>query len=80
MITGICRDISVGGMQVLTDTLPGPVGTAVRLNVTPPSDSGLKAFVAEGTVVRILEDQRGFSFRFTSISEDAKSSIERYIS
>ncbi len=80
LITGICRDISVGGMQVLTDHLPGPVGTSIRLNVTPPSDTGLSPFVAEGVLVRILEDQRGFSFRFTQISEDSKHSIERYIS
>jgi hypothetical protein len=79
LVTGVCRDISVGGMQVLTDRIPGTVGTSIQLNVAPPSDSGLKPFVAEGVIVRILEDQRGFSFRFTQISNDAKKSIESYI-
>ncbi len=79
LVTGMCRDISVGGMQVLTDTIPGQVGTAIRLNVTPPKDSGLKPFAAEAVVVRILEDQRGFSFRFTQISDDSKKAIESYI-
>lgn len=80
LITGICRDISVGGMQVLTDHLPGPMGTSIRLNVMPPSDSGITSFVAEGVVVRILEDERGFSFRFSDLEASARVAIERYIS
>ena len=79
VVSGICRDISIGGMQVLTDQNPGAVGTTIRLNVAPPKDSGLKPFVAEGVVVRILEDQRGFSFRFSQISDEAKQSIQGYI-
>jgi hypothetical protein len=79
VVTGLCRDISVGGMQVLTDQVPGSVGTSIRLNVTPPQDTGLKPFVAEGVIVRVLEDQRGFSFRFTQISDEAKQAIESYI-
>jgi hypothetical protein len=78
--SGMCRDISVGGMQVLTDTLPGKTGDRIHLNVMPPESSGLAPFVAHGVIVRILEDKRGFSFRFTDINDDAKSSIERYIS
>ena len=80
VITGMCRDISVGGMQVLTDILPGKAGDSIQLNVLPPAQSGLNPFVAQGVIVRILEDQRGFSFRFTRIDESARSSIERYVS
>ncbi len=79
---GMCRDISIGGMQILTDQIPGPAGTKVKLNVSPPSatkSSTIDAFVAEGVVVRILEDKRGFSFRFENISDKAKDSIENYI-
>ena len=79
LATGICRDISIGGMQLLTDKIPGEVGSSIHLNVTPPKDSGLKPFVAEGVIVRILDDKRGFAFRFTQISDDAKKSIESYI-
>ncbi len=79
IITGICRDISVGGMQVLADGNPGDVGAKIQLNVTPPQNSGLKAFVAEGVIVRLLEDGRGFSFRFTNLKDDAKKAIESYI-
>ena len=79
LVTGMCRDISIGGMQVLTDEVPGEIGTKIRLHVEPPKDTGLKAFVAEGTIVRILEDRRGFSFRFSKISDEAKKSIESYI-
>jgi len=80
VVTGMCRDISVGGMQVLTDILPGRAGDSIQLNVLPPAQSGLNPFVAQGVIVRILEDQRGFSFRFTRIDESARSSIERYVS
>lgn len=79
VIQGLCRDVSVGGMQILTDKVIGDVGSAIRLNVNPPDGSGLKAFVAEGVIVRILEDRRGFALRFTRISDEAKMSIEGYI-
>jgi hypothetical protein len=72
----VCRDISVGGMQVLTDRVPGKVGEKVRLNVTA---SSIEPFVAEGVIVRFLEDQKGFSFRFDRLSDQAKRSIEKYI-
>jgi hypothetical protein len=78
--SGMCRDISVGGMQVLTDAIPGKPGDRIHLNVIPPASTGLSPFVAHGTIVRILEDGKGFSFRFTGLGEDAKRSIERYIS
>ena len=77
--TAICRDVSVGGMQVLTDVIPGKPGETIRLNVLPPSASGLPAFVAEGVIVRVLEDGKGFSFRFTRISSEAKKAIEEYV-
>ncbi len=77
--SGMCRDISIGGMQVLTDSLPGKTGDQIRLNVMPPASTGLRPFVALGVIVRVLEDRKGFSFRFTEINEEAKQSIERYI-
>jgi hypothetical protein len=80
IMTGLCRDISVGGMQVLCETVPGVVGESIRLNVLPPDHANLKPFVAEGTIVRILEDKKGFSFRFTKLGDDVRSAIERYIS
>lgn len=73
----LCRDISVGGMQVLMDHSPGPTGAHLKLNVNP--NGGVPGFSCEGVVVRILEDGRGFSFRFTSLSPEAKASIEKYI-
>jgi hypothetical protein len=73
----ICRDISVGGMQVLMDHSPGPAGTELKLNVNPQGN--VPGFACEGTVVRILEDGRGFSFRFKTLSADARAAIEKYI-
>lgn len=79
---GVCRDISTGGMQVLTDKIPGKVGAHIKLNVSPSdgsSKSAMEPFVAEGVIVRILEDGRGFSFRFEKLNDQARESIESYI-
>lgn len=80
LVSGICRDISVGGMQVVTDQVPVQVGSTIRINVAPTANGTLKPFVAEGVVVRILDNQKGFSYRFTGLSEDAKQSIQSYLS
>ncbi|MBI3555618.1 MAG: DUF4339 domain-containing protein [Deltaproteobacteria bacterium] len=79
VIIAVCRDISVGGMQVLTDRIPGPVGSMIKLNVSPGDPTKVKGFVAEGEIVRVLEDGRGFSFRFRKITDEARRAIERYI-
>lgn len=79
VVIAVCRDISIGGMQVLTDRIPGEVGQTLKLNVSPADAKKVKGFVAEGEIVRILEDRRGFSFRFTKLSTDAKNAIVEYL-
>ena len=82
VIVGICRDISIGGLQVLTDRAPAPVGSRLKMNISPSGDGsgkGFQPFVAEGVVVRVLEDGRGFSFRFNRLADAARRSIEEYI-
>jgi hypothetical protein len=79
VILGVCRDISIGGMQVLTDRIPGPMGTKIRLNVSASGPRVIESFVAEGLIVRILEDGRGFSFRFNELSADSRAKIEEYL-
>ena len=78
VVIAVCRDISIGGMQVLTDRMPGEIGSKIKLNVTPAESKNVSGFVAEGEIVRQLEDGRGFSFRFTKLSSDAKKTIESY--
>jgi hypothetical protein len=83
----LCRDVSTGGMQVLTSKTPGKVGDRIRLNITPGvrsdikprHDSALKPFVAEGLIVRLLEDGRGFSFRFEKLAPEARLAIEEFV-
>lgn len=78
---GMCRDISVGGMQVLSSFVPEYSGIRLKLNISSPdvTQPAFEAFVAEGAVVRILDDRRGFSFRFENLSAHAKTIIERVI-
>ena len=80
VVSAICQDVSPGGMQVITEMIPGAVGEIIRLNVLPPAESGLPAFVAEGQIVRILDQKKGFSFKFTRISPEAIEAIEGYVS
>lgn len=75
---GICRDISIGGMQVLVDHFPCGVGERISINVHPENSE--HHFVAEGEIVRKLEADHGFSFRFIDLSNDAVVSIQKYIS
>ncbi len=76
---GVCRDISVGGMQVLTDRVPGKVGARIKLNISPAASSKVAPFTAVGVIVRLLEDGRGFSFRFEKLDDRAKRALEKQI-
>lgn len=75
---GICRDISVGGMQVLIDRFPGNVGNKISINVHPENTN--YHFTASGEIVRMLDGSGGFSFRFESLSDEAVTSISKYLS
>jgi hypothetical protein len=77
LFEGICRDISIGGMQVLVDDFQGQSGDKISINVHPENTD--YHFVASGLVVRMLEGNSGFSFRFQGLSEEAKRAIEKYV-
>ena len=77
LFEGLCRDISIGGMQVLVNDFKGLAGDKISINVHP--DNTDYHFTASGVVVRILEGNCGFSFRFQSLSDEAKSAIEKYV-
>jgi len=82
VFAAVCRDVSIGGMQVLTEELPGPVGTKIKLNISAPTTSAsskIQSFVASGVIVRELEDGKGFSFRFENLSEPALACIQNYV-
>jgi hypothetical protein len=74
---GICRDISIGGLQILVPDFPGIVGDTVQLNVHP--DNSEAQFVAQGKIVRLLEGGQGFSLRFFDLSEEAQGCIQDFI-
>jgi hypothetical protein len=74
---GICRDVSIGGMQVLVDHFPGRVGETISINVHPENTD--HHFVASGQIVRLLEGGHGFSFRFKNLTTEAQKAIQSYI-
>lgn len=77
LFEGICRDISIGGMQVLIDNFNGHAGDKITINVHPENTD--YHFTASGVVVRLLEGNSGFSFRFQGLSDEAKRAIEKYL-
>ncbi len=74
---GICRDISIGGMQILVDDFKGAAGDKITINVHPENSD--YHFTASGVVVRLLEGNGGFSFRFHALSDEARKAIEKYV-
>jgi hypothetical protein len=74
---GICRDISVGGLQILVSNFPVKLGETISINVHP--DNGDYSFVAAGEVVRVLEGDQGFSLRFNELNRLAENTIQSYI-
>lgn len=74
---GVCRDISVGGIQVLVSDFPGAVGDRITLNVHP--DNSDLCFTAEGEIVRILNGKNGFALRFVNPSPDMEAAIKDYV-
>lgn len=77
LFEGICRDISIGGLQVLTTAQNINVGDEVTLNVHP--DNTDHSFTAKGVVVRMMDDMRGLSLRFKDLSSEASEAIDAYI-
>lgn len=77
LFEGICRDISIGGMQILMDKFDGKSGDKISINVHPENTD--YHFTASGVVVRLLEGNAGFSFRFQGLSDEARRAIEKYI-
>lgn len=74
---GICRDVSIGGLQVLVSNYPAKLGDTVQLNVHP--DNTDYCFVASGKVVRVLDGNQGFSLRFFELNSEAQKAIHQYI-
>tara|TARA_B100001971_G_scaffold215195_1_gene260318 strand:+ start:146596 stop:147414 length:819 start_codon:yes stop_codon:yes gene_type:complete len=78
LFEGICRDVSIGGMQVLVDRFPGKAGERISINVHPENTD--HHFTASGEIVRLLDGGLGFSFRFINLSDAAIKAINSYIS
>jgi hypothetical protein len=74
---GICRDVSIGGLQVLVSDFPAHMGEEINMNVHP--DNSDYCFVATGKVVRVLDGNQGFSLRFQNLNPEASKAIMKYI-
>ncbi|MBT3981421.1 MAG: DUF4339 domain-containing protein [Bacteriovoracaceae bacterium] len=77
LFEGLCRDVSIGGMQILVNQFPGKAGDKISVNVHPENSNF--HFVASGEVVRLLDGNQGFSFRFINLGEESLNVIRSYI-
>ncbi|MBP5296461.1 MAG: DUF4339 domain-containing protein [Bacteriovoracaceae bacterium] len=74
---GVCRDISIGGLQILAANVPVKVGDTISMNVHP--DNTQHSFVATGRVVRLLGQHQGLSVRFQNLDDAARQAINAYL-
>ena len=74
---GVCRDISIGGLQILVSNVPVQVGDTISMNVHP--DNTKHSFVATGRVVRLLGQNQGLSVRFQNLDDAARQAINAYL-
>jgi hypothetical protein len=78
--SGICRDISVRGMLILTTRCPTSAGAKVKLDVVPLKNQGLDSFVCMAEIVRILPEKNGFSVQFDKMPEAVLAALTKYVS
>lgn len=78
LFEGVCRDISIGGMQILLSEAPFALGDEINLNVHPDNDA--YNFIATALVVRKLQADQGFAIRFVNLSNEAENAINNYLS
>jgi len=74
---GVCRDISVGGLQLLISNFPVKIGEVISMNVHPENSD--YHFVAEGEIVRVLDGNQGFCLRFLELNKEAEGAISDYV-
>ncbi len=77
VLEGLCKDLSMGGMQILVDNFPAQVGDVIQMNVHPENEQ--HQFVAQAEVVRILDRDRGVSLKFVNLSDGAQQAIQSYL-
>lgn len=82
--TALARDLSIGGMQVLTDVIPGAPGTKLKVLLCPLDDSAnaqvpFQPIQASGEVVRTLDHEKGFCFRFERLSPEVEKAIQHLV-
>ena len=74
---GVCRDVSIGGAQVLVANFNGNEGDEVKVNMH--LNDGSFAFTARGKIIRSLSRVGGFAMRFVDLSPSSITMINEYI-
>jgi len=74
---GVCRDVSIGGAQVLVANFNGNEGDEVKVNMH--LNDGSFAFTARGKIIRSLSRVGGFAMRFIDLSPSSITMINEYI-
>jgi hypothetical protein len=76
---GICRDLSTGGMMIISQHLPPRDAAIAQIEIHPEEESTVEPFAATGVVRHILDDKSGFSIEFAHIPNKAIQQIEQHI-
>lgn len=76
--TGISRDISEGGMLIMTKDFPGKTGEQLFVRVEPASDVGIPNFEIVGQVRRVLPNKDGFGLEFKQMPKKLITILKEY--
>jgi PilZ domain/GYF domain 2 len=76
--TGISRDISEGGMLIMSKEFPGATGDQLFVRVEPASDVGIPNFEIVGQVRRVLQNAEGFGVEFKQMPKKLVVILKEY--
>lgn len=76
---GVCRDLSTGGMMIVTHHLPPKNAAIVELEVQPEEESCVTPFAVNGVVRHMLADKSGYSIEFINLPQKAAQEIQQHI-
>lgn len=74
---GVCRDVTIGGFQILVTGVPVKVGDVVSIDLSYPDM--FEALSVEGQVQRILDGDQGFSCRLKSINLEVEKLLNSHL-
>jgi len=76
--SGICRDISIDGILIVSEGFLVKQGDIIDLEISPADSTSLPEFRARGEVVRLVPEENGFAVLFKNLAAETKAALKRH--